>query len=103
MTKKMYRVKPISFITLTFILLVLFVFFFGNRSTANSGNLNDDMKGFESVLIKKGDTLTDIAGKYSPKYSHVSSGEYMEAIVSLNSLSTQYIHAGEYILLPKYR
>ena len=102
MSKKMKNNKLILFVPITIIMLVIFFLLLGNHSTAEAGDLND-MRVYESVLIKEGDTLTDIASRYAKEYSHFSSNEYMNAIVSLNSLSSEYIRAGEYILLPKYR
>lgn len=90
------------FISVTIILLLIFLYLMGNHATAEAGNLND-MKGYESILIKDGDTLSSIATCYAKEYSHYSDHEYMDAIVSLNSLTSEHIQSGVYILLPKYR
>lgn len=94
---KMFLLLPI-----TLVLFIIFFLLLGNQATAEAGNLNE-MKGYESVLIKDGDTLTTIADTYAKEYSHYTNSEYLDAIVSLNSLSTEHIQSGGYLLLPKYR
>lgn len=86
----------------TLILLLIFFLAFGCSVSAETGNLND-MKSYETVLVKDGDTLSSVAASYAKEYSHFSEKDYQEAIVSLNSLSSEYIQAGSYLLLPQYR
>lgn len=74
----------------------------GSDASANSGDLNN-MKSYESVLIKEGDTLSSLARQYASPKSHFSVHEYQKAIVSLNNLSSEYIKAGNYLLLPNYK
>ena len=62
-------------------LLILFILLFGSQATAETGD-HYEIKGYESVLIKDGDTLTSIANTYANSYSHYNSSEYREAIVS---------------------
>lgn len=61
------------------------------------------MKSYENVLIKSGDTLSSLADTYAEKYSNLSKAEYEEAIISLNSLPSENIHAGGYLLLPNFK
>ena len=58
---------------------------------------------YENVLIKSGDTLSSLADTYAEKYSNLSKAEYEEAIISLNSLPSENIHAGGYLLLPNFK
>ena len=58
---------------------------------------------YRKVLIKSGDTLSSLADTYAEKYSNLSKAEYEEAIISLNSLSSENIHAGGYLLLPNFK
>lgn len=91
------------FIPVTFFMLLFFFFLFSGKSvSADAGNLND-MKSYESVLVRDGDTISSLADCYAEKYSHFSKKEYIEAIVSLNNLSSEYIQSGSYLLLPQYR
>ncbi len=99
--KKITRMMPI--IVILTILLFVFIFFllFGNKAVANTGYL-DSMKGYESVLIKKGDTLSTITHRYAAEKSNFTEQEYMEAVISLNNLQSEYLTMGNYILLPEY-
>ena len=45
----------------------------------------------------------DMSGQHTEKYSNLSKAEYEEAIISLNSLSSENIHAGGYLLLPNFK
>lgn len=101
---KNIRLRRIAFLLIpaTMLLLLAFFFLFGSHAAAEAGDLND-MKSYESVLVRDGDTLSSLATAYAEEYSHFTNTEYMEAIVSLNNLSSEYIHSGDYILLPRYR
>ena len=101
---KNIRLRKMAFILIPATLLLLFIFFllFCSHAAADAGDL-DAMKGYESVLVRDGDTLCSLATAYADDYSHFTDREYMDAIVSLNHLSSEYIHAGDYILLPRYR
>lgn len=88
-------------IPVTFLSMLVFFFLLGSHVSADTGNIND-LKGYESVLIKDGDTISSLASSYAEEYSHFTKGEYVKAIVSLNNLSSEYIQSGSYLLLPKY-
>ena len=94
--------KLLIFLPITLLFLFIFFLLLGNHATAEAGKLNE-MKGYEAVLIKEGDTLTAIANTYANEYSHFTDKEYLNAIVSLNSLSTEHLQSGNYLLLPKYQ
>lgn len=99
--KRLHRIV-FFLIPATLFLLLAFFFIFGSHAAAEAGDLND-MKSYESVLVKDGDTLCSIATFYAKEYSHYTNREYMDAIIALNNLSSEYIHSGDYILLPRYR
>ena len=58
---------------------------------------------FLSGFTGKTATLSSLADTYAEKYSNLSKAEYEEAIISLNSLSSENIHAGGYLLLPNFK
>lgn len=89
-------------IPFTIFVMIGVFFLFGTHVFAEAGDLND-MKRYETVLVKSGDTLCSIADLYAEKNSHFSKIEYMESIISLNALDSEYIQAGQYILIPIYR
>ncbi|MCH5266598.1 MAG: LysM peptidoglycan-binding domain-containing protein [Lachnospiraceae bacterium] len=78
-----------------------FFLFFSSPVSADSGRLHE-MKGYESVLIRDGDTLSSLAYSYAPVKSHMSENEYLAAVISLNNMSSEYIRAGEYLLIPDF-
>lgn len=92
------------FFLIPFTLLVMVILFLllGNHASAEDGNLNE-IKRYETILVKEGDTLHSIANSYAKKLSYYSNSEYLEAILSLNSLDSEFIQSGKYILLPIYR
>lgn len=104
--KNNIRWKRILFLIIPVTLISIIVFFFiigaGSHVSADAGDLNT-MKGYESVLVREGDTISSLADSYVEKYSHFSKAKYVEAIISLNNLSSEYIQSGNYLLLPRYR
>ena len=77
---------------------VFFVLFYSNAS-AESGDMLD-VRGYEQVLIRPGDTLDGLAKKYSGIYSHVSPEAYKNQIILLNDLDSDYIREGIYLMMP---
>lgn len=92
----------ILLVSITVLSLLIFFLLLGNHASANSGT-SISINGYASILIRDGDTLNSIAKTYSERYSNESYYQYREAIISLNSLTSDHIRSGEYILLPKYR
>lgn len=86
------------------ILLMAVVFFliFCTNVSADSGT-PQEIKGYESVLIREGDTLLSIASRYADVKSSFSVHDYMDAIISLNDLDSEFIRSGNYLLLPDYK
>ena len=91
------------FIPATLILFLAFFLLFANSASAGSDRATDELTGYKSILIHSGDTLGGIADRYAKEYSFVSSKEYMECIVKINGLESEYIKEGVYLLLPTYR
>lgn len=58
-------------------------------------------KYFTHILVEKGDSLWDIAGKYiSDEYG--SRSQYIEELCNINHLSGKQIYAGEVLIVPYY-
>lgn len=98
--------KPISLllIPITIFLVILFCTFLGTgNSVAAEEGEHSQMQRYESILIRDGDTLSSISADYAEQYSSYSEQIYMQSIIELNDLSSEYIQAGNYILLPVYR
>ena len=102
MNKRLDAKKVICFLLPVFIMLGCFFFAFNTPVSADAGGLSHVSK-VESVLVRKGDTLSSLAGYYGARYSHVSRGEYLDQIRQLNDMDSDYITAGSYLLVPDYR
>lgn len=84
-------------------LILCFGFFFRTDVSAGGTEGLGEVRQVESVLVKKGDTLSSLANTYAKELSQLSEDEYLCQIVELNNLESEYIQAGHYILLPDYR
>ena len=86
------------------VLIVFGCFIIHKNSEAESiGNKIDDVASYESVLICKGDTLWSIAEANLEQPTKAEIQAYVEEIAKINSISSTNIHAGNYILIPKYK
>jgi len=86
-------------IAIIFIIIALTVIF--TTKTATATNNNRRIKQVTSVRIQKGDTLWSIASKYmSCEYKDLN--DYVEEIMLSNGLTSDKIHAGNYIIIPYY-
>ncbi len=95
------KVMPLFLLT---ILLFSIIFVAVRHTKVSAGTVNlGDVTRVESILIKKGDSLTSIASQYASEKSHITQREYMEQIISLNDLKSEHIEAGQYLLIPDYK
>ena len=101
MKKNNAVIKMLLFTIPVIFFVACFMLFSNSKVSANTVGLSEVTK-VESVLVKKGDTMSSIAKEYAAQYSHVPVSDYLEQIKSLNNLSSEYITAGSYILLPNY-
>ena len=81
------------------IVVLLSLFFFSKTVTAQGKR--DRVKLVTSVEVKKGDTLWSIASGYMT-YEYDDVKEYVEEIKESNGLSSDTIHAGNYIIVPYF-
>lgn len=58
-------------------------------------------KSFISIEIQEGDTLTSIAKEYA--ISEAEYADYIEEVQSINSLNSDAIQAGCYLMIPIYQ
>lgn len=80
-------------------LLILSMCFFTKTVTAK-GN-RERTKLVTSVEVKKGDSLWSIASNYmTAEYDDVN--EYVEELKKSNGLTSDQIHAGNFIIVPYY-
>lgn len=103
-TDKKYSISFTKIFTLAGVTLcILFSLFLLMKipASADSGSYTE-LKRYETCLIRQGDTLSSIASKHAGRLSHVTAEEYMDRIMELNNMDSEYITAGHYILLPDY-
>ena len=107
--RKLLQLRFTFILVPAIILLLVFLSGFTGKTASADMSGQHTMKSYENVLIKSGDTLGAIAKRYgtsdtyAEKYSNLSKAEYEEAIISLNSLPSENIHAGGYLLLPNFK
>ena len=89
------HITPIIFVVIAAIIALIFVF----NVTSSAHNTNKVETCYTNLCISDGDTLWDIAKRnYSPEYGSFS--DYLSEIRSINHLSDDIIHYGEYIVIP---
>lgn len=84
-------------------IIVLCVIFIGviTEKTVASASTTKDEKYVMSIRIEKGDTLWGIA-KENITIHYESIDEYIEEIMECNSLTSDTIHEGQFLIIPYY-
>lgn len=93
----------IRFIIVTAALVLTVSFLFGNIFVFAKSDQTQmiSYKYFTSVKIQSGDTLWDLAQTYySNEYESLT--DYIEDVKKINSLTSDSIHAGKYLMIPYY-
>lgn len=68
---------------------------------ANAALAEVSYKYYTSVQIEDGDTLWELADSYMTE-AYSSRTEYIDEVCSINHISQDDIHAGQYLMLPYY-
>ncbi len=93
--KKLWAVGTVILLVLA-IITILFV-----TKTVTAKRNEDRIKLITSVEIRKGDTLWSIASDYiSDEYGDMN--DYIREIKESNGITSDNIHAGNYIIVPYY-
>ena len=74
---------------------------FGTSTQAHSKSQADTYKYYSEICIEQGDTLWDIAKKCSEGSGH-SVKETVNEIIKINSLDSDMILEGQYLIVPVY-
>ncbi len=100
-----------SYVRKTFLFIVLFILaliFFLTRSMITAKAVSPEevsagvqQKYYMSYEVQDGDTLWDLAGEYND-FSVQDSSSYIEEVRSMNHITGESIHAGEFIVLPYF-
>jgi LysM domain. len=97
--KNIYSIIPVAIVLV--MLILIFVFSFTLKTNAKENKKNNKVKCYSSILIEDGDTLWSIAEEYKPSDS-ISTKSYIKEIKAINSLSSDTIHSGNYIIVYYY-
>lgn len=105
--KRRYRERQVRrnilLLVLSIILVLLLSFLWGGFfSQASDLEHKISYKYYKSVEIMPGDTLWAIAEEYSDTENYASTVEYIEEVKRMNSLKSNTIHAGNYLIVPYY-
>ena len=73
---------------------------FGSIS-AQAAPAETTYKYYTSIKVESGDTLWAIANEYITD-EYASMNEYMDEVCSINHISEDEIHAGQYLVVPYY-
>lgn len=91
--------KAVGFLVIVIVLLYLITLIPSKIVYADQTTVSH--KTFKSVEIKAGDTLWSIASEYYTKeYKDIRN--YIEVIKDCNSLKSDTIHSGCYLIIPYY-
>ena len=74
----------------------------GFRSNAKDDSTEVSYKYYKSIAVTSHDTLWSIAEEYMDEAYYDSITDYIDEVKSMNSLTNDTIHYGEYLIIPYY-
>lgn len=80
----------------------LSVLFLSFSSEAVDREHQPSYKYYKSIELSSGDTLWSIANEYMDPEHYKSTGEYIDEVMRMNSLTSDKITSGSYIIIPYY-
>ena len=83
------------------IAIVIICSVFWSSIVTQAAPSKETYKYYTSIQIKSGDTLWEIAGKYMSN-EYKDRKEYMKEVCSINHISENEIHAGQFLVVPYY-
>ncbi len=99
--RKQVRKNIILLIVSTILLSTVVVFFACTSIQASDSNHPMSYKYFKSVYISSGDTLWSIAQENMDSH-YANTKEYIEEVKRMNSLTSNQIMQGSYLMIPYY-
>ncbi len=95
--------KAVFLVMLPVFVLACFISACQSSKAQNTGDRTDDVVAYESVLICRGDTLWTIAEANLDHPTAAEIRQHVKEIAELNDISPAHIHAGNYLLIPRYK
>jgi cell division protein YceG involved in septum cleavage len=92
----------IALLVITFSIVMVSILFVSFSAQANDDEHMPSYKYYKSIEIEKGDTLWSIANDYRDLGHYESTSEYIKEVRKINSLTSDNIIAGSYIIVPYY-
>lgn len=74
----------------------------GFRSNAKDDSTEVSYKYYKSITVANNDTLWSIAERYMDGEHYDSINDYIREVKSMNDLTDDVIHYGEYLIIPYY-
>lgn len=74
----------------------------GFRSNAKDDSTEVSYKYYKSIAVAGNDTLWSIAQEYMDSEHYESIYDYIDEVKSMNALTDETIHYGEYLIIPYY-
>lgn len=71
------------------------------KAENNSDSVSVQHKYYKSIVIDSGDTLWGIAEEYRDEH-YKSTCDYVDELMNINDLTTDEIHAGQYLTVAYY-
>ena len=96
--------RRMMLLLVTLLLITVGTVVFGSSFTFakdNESAANQQFKYYKSVMIEAGDSLWSIAEEYKTEH-YANTQEYIDELVDLNNLSSETIHAGQYLMIIYY-
>lgn len=100
--RKQVRRNIIILILSVLLAVALSILFISFSTQANDTKHQPSYKYYKSIEVSKGDTLWSIAKNNIDSRHYKSTREYVAEVKKLNSLPTDNIIAGSYIIIPYY-
>lgn len=72
------------------------------RANAKDDSTETSYKYYKSIIVSNNDTLWTIAEEYMDTEHYDSINDYIQEVKSMNTLSDDVIHYGEYLIIPYY-
>ena len=100
---KRYVKKAVFLVMLLVFVLVCCISACQSSEAQSTGSRTEDVVAYESVLIYSGDTLWTIAEANLEQPTKEEIRQHVKEIAELNDISAAHIHAGNYLLIPRYK
>lgn len=102
--KRQRQVKRNMFFLVSSILAIFIasIFLISFSTEANDEEHSPSYKYFKSIELSEGDTLWSVANEYIDYKYYKNTDEYIKEVMKMNSLTSDQIYAGKYIIVPYY-